>query len=62
MLLGCIVSYFIRDLIAGTYVGFSVPAGPLKSLFSKHFRCLQGSPSLVRWLTEWLERRLQTIS
>ena len=61
ILLGCIVSCFIRDLITGTYVGLSLPAEPLKPLFSKHFRRLWESPPLPGWLTKWLEKRLQTI-
>jgi hypothetical protein len=59
--LGCIVNYFIRDLITGTSVGLSLSAKPLKPLFSKHFCQPWGSPPLPCWLTEWLERRLQTI-
>ena len=61
ILLGYIVSCFIRDLITGTYAGLSLPAELLKSLFSKHFWPLRESPALPGWLTKWLERRLQTI-
>jgi hypothetical protein len=57
-----IVSGFVWDLIMEPCVGRSSSAEPLKPLFSKHFRWLQGSSPLVRWLTEWLEQRFQTIS
>jgi hypothetical protein len=42
--------------------GLSAPAELLKPLISKHFRWLRESPALFGWLTEWLEKRFQTIS
>jgi hypothetical protein len=62
ILLGRVVSCFIRDPITGAYVGLSLPAEPLMSLFSKHFRRLWESPAFSSWLTKWLENRFQTIS
>jgi hypothetical protein len=43
-------------------VAHGAEAEPLRSLFLSHFCPLWGSPSLAGWLTDRLERRLQTIS
>jgi hypothetical protein len=56
-----ILSGFVWELVTELYVGLNLQADLLNPLFSEHFRQLRGSPSLVRWLTEWPERRLQTI-